>query len=116
MPEMRRKDPGAGAALGLIPGGAQFYVGETFSGVWDIGARLAMCWLGVEVFNWPAYAWIGVPACMGVFWGYREVVKHNRKVDALEASTTRQCPFCAERIQAEAKVCRYCQRDVGAAA
>jgi len=24
----------------------------------------------------------------------------------------RKCPFCAERIRREAKVCRYCQREV----
>lgn len=26
---------------------------------------------------------------------------------------TKECPFCAERIQLAANVCRYCQRDVG---
>ena len=27
----------------------------------------------------------------------------------------RACPHCAEKIKAEAKVCRYCSRDVAAA-
>ena len=25
---------------------------------------------------------------------------------------TKECPFCAERIQLAAKVCRFCHRDV----
>ena len=28
------------------------------------------------------------------------------------AGDTRECPFCAERIKARAKVCRFCGRDV----
>lgn len=43
--------------------------------------------------------------------------KHKLEVDeaarALAGSELRACPWCAEKIQTAAKVCRYCGRDVG---
>jgi len=36
--------------------------------------------------------------------------------DAVANAGRRKCPHCAEMIQAEARVCRYCQRDITTAA
>jgi len=43
------------------------------------------------------------------------VVKPNRKyldAEALGKGEARKCPFCAELIRPEAKVCRYCSREL----
>ncbi len=49
---------------------------------------------------------IAVPVIIVV--GIIKLVKRNKQSDA----NLRQCPFCAEKIQAQAKVCRFCSRDL----
>jgi len=44
---------------------------------------------------------LGIPA----FLFYRYVI-------AKRTASTKICPFCAERIQLAAKVCRHCQREI----
>jgi len=39
---------------------------------------------------------------------------HSLLLDSAPETGRRQCPFCAELIKAEAKVCRYCGRDIPA--
>ena len=45
---------------------------------------------------------------LGVIFGIRLIV---RTVNA-QSRGTKTCPFCAERIQAAAIICRFCNRDV----
>ncbi len=47
---------------------------------------------------------IPVIIVLGIVW----LVKRNKQSDA----NLKQCPFCTETIQAQAKVCRFCGRDL----
>ena len=40
-----------------------------------------------------------------VFWG-------AAKLNRIQGGGTRTCPWCAEPIQSEARICRFCQREV----
>ena len=45
-----------------------------------------------------------------------QLIERNIEHQPTEHFPTKKCAFCAESIKAEALVCRYCSRDVGATA
>lgn len=56
---------------------------------------------------------IGFGVFIGVV-GFVTLLQRGSSSRKSETSTTRKCPFCAETIQAEAKLCRFCNRTLDA--
>jgi hypothetical protein len=49
---------------------------------------------------------------IGILLGVVGISALSYKGRSKQASSTRKCPYCAETIQIEAKVCRYCGREL----
>lgn len=81
------------AILGLIPAVIARHKGRSFVGFWIYGTLLFIVALPHALLMKP----------------------DTRVVEArqLEGGSHRKCPHCAEIIRIEAKVCRFCGRDVG---
>jgi hypothetical protein len=56
--------------------------------------------------GWTFLGWVAV-----LIWAFTEV-KARTQVYIVSQSETKECPFCAESIKAQAKVCRHCGRDL----
>lgn len=80
------------AILGLIPAVIAQHKGRSFVGFWIYGALLFIVALPHALLMKPDVAAL-----------------EQRQI---EEGSGRKCPFCAEVIKAEARVCRYCARDV----
>lgn len=76
------------ALIGLLPAYIASNKGYSFIGWWIFGAALFIVALPMAIVAKPNEAGIA------------------------ERTNTRKCPHCAELIKYEAKVCRYCGRDV----
>jgi uncharacterized membrane protein YhaH (DUF805 family) len=58
------------------------------------------------LLGWTALGWI-----FAFIWSLTSV-KQNLSENSEMQAESKQCPFCAEKIKIEAKVCRYCGRDL----
>lgn len=78
--------------IGLIPAAIASSKGRSFLGWWIYGALL---WI------------VATPHAL--------LIKADQGVldrEALASGEQKKCPHCAELIRSEAKVCRFCGRDV----
>lgn len=71
------------AAMGCIPAAIAATKGRSFSAWWIYGAALFV---------------VALP--------------HSLSLKSVAGNGSKKCPFCAELIKDEARVCRYCGRDV----
>ena len=78
--------------LGVIPGFIAQSKGRSFVGWWLYGAALFIVALPHSLI----------------------ISKDTQKIEReqIAAGTSKKCPFCAEIIKAEARVCRFCGRDL----
>ena len=78
--------------LGLVPATVAMSKGRNFFGWWIYGAALFI---------------VALPHAL--------VMKSDRgalEQKQLASGDTQKCPYCAELIKSQAKVCRFCQRDL----
>jgi hypothetical protein len=99
------KEKSLALAIGLnfvLPGAGYMYMGRVVLGI------AAMLLVSLVVFGAGLLllmpTWIGINVIMAV----DMIILFNKNKQALTAATTRKCPQCAETIQKEAKVCRFC--------
>jgi hypothetical protein len=78
--------------IGLIPAAIASSKGKSFIGWWFYGAALFVVALPHSLMMRPDHA---------------ELERRD-----LEGGDTKKCPNCAEIIKKEAKVCRFCQREL----
>lgn len=94
------------AAIGLnlvLPGVGYMYLGRVILGLGALLLVAAMTYSAPLLMLIPT--WLGMNLVMAI----DMVILFNKAKSANSDATTYPCPFCAERIQRAASICRFCK-------
>lgn len=86
----------------LLPGLGYLYMGRWFIGI--VGGLLIIAILATTPIATLLLVWLVMAAIMAI----DMVILFNKRKAEIAAETTMKCPHCAEVIQREATICRYC--------
>jgi len=96
-------------AIGLnfvLPGAGYMYMGRFLLGI------IAFLFIILLVLSTPlitaSSVWIGMNVAMAI----DMFILNSKRQKKIAEATLTKCPFCAELIKKEAKVCRYCHKEL----